>query len=705
MKQLLAFVRAYFGIKAFEKKDGKSILTKDQREKLASEFSEEYAAQIEGALNSETAEDDPAMIEAAQTMISGLQTRLTAAEAERTRLEGLTNASAATIADNDRTIAALNGTLGILRLQGENNPAPVKPTLKAGELDPTNDKFLFGINNPLFAIDEKHRYNQRAYAAILEMNGHGTMMMVPKASSLDYASLSSDLGDYYRIRKQEQIQSFLATLPSLEAIFPLESGYQDQAVLVNMFMDGDFSQAGNQTSTFDNVVKGAYKFEPEVLTMYDVMFAHKFTDLKAIEKQWIGYLNREGSSSMKWSFIQYLLVETGKKLHNEREQRRIKGKRISPIANTPGTAMGASDGLYTFIKKQIELFKIKTFATAAPTDSNIAGILYTMAGLIPAEIRDSGKLECHLPSILITYYHKNLETLYGSNMDYQKNMMYIKEFPSVKLVAIPNADMFGRIIFTLAGNIRLFENTAGEMLNFQLEQQDWGLKVWSEWKEGLHAMLVGKKFANAAAQDYDHQLIWCNDQHYSSTYYLTIPADDTTPSVAEHTMLITPANTVATAITDFDDAVVGTPFTVKCGNATNASTIAAAGDFSIITAAWTPAVGDTITLMKRADGKFIELSRTDADAPTAFAADDTTPSVAGGTIFITDANSQATAITTFDGATAGIVYTIHGAGAANASTMANAGNLVLTAAMTLSAGTFIKVVKAENGKFYETARG
>ena len=74
-------------------------------------------------------------------------------------------------------------------------------------------------------------------------------------------------------------------------------------------------------------------------------------------------------------------------------------------------------------------------------------------------------------------------------------------------------------------------------------------------------------------------------------------------------------------------------------------------------------------------------------------------------MFITAANTKATAITDLTDAVAGVVYTIHGAGSANASTIANGGNFVLTRDMALKAGAFIQLVKAADGKFYEVARG
>ena len=77
----------------------------------------------------------------------------------------------------------------------------------------------------------------------------------------------------------------------------------------------------------------------------------------------------------------------------------------------------------------------------------------------------------------------------------------------------------------------------------------------------------------------------------------------------------------------------------------------------------------------------------------------------GATVFITGENTKATAITDLTDAVPGQLYTIHGAGNANASTIANAGKFVLTAAMTLKEGSFIQLVQAGDDKFYEVTRG
>ena len=85
-------------------------------------------------------------------------------------------------------------------------------------------------------------------------------------------------------------------------------------------------------------------------------------------------------------------------------------------------------------------------------------------------------------------------------------------------------------------------------------------------------------------------------------------ADDTTPSVAGATHLLIPANTVATAITQLDGASAGHQVTILMTSATNPSTIANAGNFTM-SAAWSPGAGDTITLFTANGTAWYEVCR------------------------------------------------------------------------------------------------
>jgi len=188
---------------------------------------------------------------------------------------------------------------------------------------------------------------------------------------------------------------------------------------------------------------------------------------------------------------------------------------------------------------------------------------------------------------MIVWYHKYNELHYAQNQDYKANIMYVKEYPSVKLIAVPNADNHHRIFWTLEGNIHTFEDQPGEMTKFNIEQQDWTLKVWSNWKESTWAYAVGFKYTKKEDMDYSRQMIFCNEYDRPASYF--IEADkDTQPSAKYHTSIVTVANTNLLAITDIEDAEVGKIVTLKCGNTNKGVKIDKSGNFSLISEAWNP---------------------------------------------------------------------------------------------------------------------
>ena len=727
-------VKAILGIEAWSKDaDKKDALLEEQKQKLkALNFNDTFINGFCEALKDGFPEDssrkdgdsgtkgsgpDPNTSNAViQGLLGDMTAKLVAAQEEiavltkeKGELSQEVSAKQTEITGLQTKIQALSGLAEQDGGKGSQH-ARLEPDAKDIVMNWDDEKQLGGLSGEMFAMDRP--YNQRLRAEMLYRKG--LTVQVPTASSIDYSRLKEDLGAFYRIPWQERLQSFLTLLPSIESIFPLESGYQDLAVLTNIWL-GEFSQADNTASDFDNVTKGNYEFDNETLRMSSVMFAHKFKDLKALEKSWIGSYNKEGSQVIKWSFIEYILAETAKKLHNEREQRRINGVRKEPDLNKPGRAMEAADGLYEFLNKKVNghidinngklVYQVKPFELGTLSPENIGEKIYLGTSMIPAVLRDSGSLALYMPSHMIVWYHKYNEMHYGQNQDYKAGIMFVKEYPSVKLIPVPNADNHHRIFWTMEGNIHLFEHQSGEMTRFNIEQQDWTLKVWSNWKESVWAYAVGFKYTKKEDMDYTRQMIFCNEYDRPASYF--VEADkDAQPSAGSHTSIVTASNTNLLAITDIENAEVGSVITLKCGSVNKGVKIDKSGKFDLISAAWEPKKGDMIRLMKRQDGKFIELGReTGATGALQFPDDEATPSLQGGDVFVTGANTTPTAITNFTDAVPGKTYTIHGNGDKNASTIAAGGNFVLTSEMTLGTGKFIRLVKADDGKFYEVARG
>ena len=712
-KTALASVLAVLGVKQLgANSEGRQQLTQEQADKLAKfGFSAEFIQNFRDGLAAAATGEEASEAETLATLratVAQLTTRLMNSERDR-QAAAADSEAAARLA---KECADLRAQVEALAQSSESDPGSGAAShAQTAQANLMNDQQLCGREGVMFALADRP-YNQRARAALLASKA-GMQVMVPTASSMDFARLKEDLGAFYRVPWQQRIQSLLQELPTITAFFPLESGYQDMAVLANVWL-GEFSQAGNTQSDFDNVVKGQYEFGDEVLRMSDVMFAHKFKNLKELEKTWIGYLNREGSDVMKWSFIEFILAETAKKLHNEQELRHVNGVRKNPTQDVPGRAMEAADGVYEFIRKRVDgykdpnsgttVYQIKPFELGEINEGNIGEKVYQGTSQIPAVLRDSGMLRLYMPSRMLVLYHKYNESKYGTHMDYTAAIRYVKEYPAVQIVEIPNADNHQRLIWTMDGNIKFYEDRPGEMLRFNIEQQDWTLKVWSNWREGVGAMAVGYKYTDKADMDYDRQMIFCNELDILADAYVESEPDKN-PDVTVHTSVKTVANSSLLTITDITNAKVGVPVTIMCGSVSYGVKIAKSGKFAAITSDWQPNKGDTITLMKDQDGNFIELARTTAASGLyQFAANATTPSVAAGTKFVTGVNTQATAITNLTDAEDGVIYTIYGNPSGTPSTIANGGNFVLKAAMTLSSGASIALIKAADGKFHEVSR-
>ncbi len=737
--QFTASILGMLGLAAFRKDaEGHNTLSEEDVARLKQfGFDERFIAGFKAHLSSPD-DSDPSpdaskkQIAVMAATMGSLTSQLSAKSEELARLqeEALTKETELTeLRKVSGEVDALKEKVRILSSLPETDPkaGAGMPTGAPGTFNLDDDKQLGGMQGEYFSLDRA--YNKRARAALYA--AQGKEYIVAAANPVDFSTLKEDLGAFYRRPWQEKIQSFLVELPSILRLFPMEPGHQDLDTLVNIFL-GEFSQAdSSDKSDFEKVTKGAFSFQTETLRMYGVMFVHIFPSLKALEKSWIGYLNREGSNPVKLSFIEFLLVEVAKKLHNEREMRFINGVRKNPVPNEPGRAMEAADGLYEYIRKRVEghidftpdggttgktVYQIKPFMLGEITPGNIGRVVEKGTSMIPSHIRDTGKLILYMPSHMVAWYRKYLEVHYGANQDYkssyttsEKAPMVVHEYPGVKIEPVLNADNHHRLIWTLDGNIKTYCQIDGEMLKFQLEQVDWRLKVWSNWKESIQAIAVGRKFLAKAEVTGTDQLIWCNEYDYPAGFYLEGKHGEN-PSVALHSSISIPEGTEVFEITDILGAEPGQKVSIRNGGSKETGIKILKKDrFSLISSDWLPGRNDSITLVKVAGDKFVEITRETGVTAGAVKvdADATAIDLAGATDFIVSENSKPTAVTSFSNAEPGVVYTIYGNGKEgdNATTIAKGDDFLLASDISLSAGKFIQLVMDNDKKFHEVARG
>lgn len=404
-------------------------------------------------------------------------------------------------------------------------------------------------------------------------------------------------GEQYIVRRQDALIAYLRTLPSVTSIFPVRYGVQDKMVMTNSFLT-DFSSAWQS----GKVWKGGYSVEPVMAEVFDVMMKHKFENMKQLEREYIGYLNREGSFPIKWSMVEWLMAQILTKLLNEQNERRIRGRRINPTTGTAGHHMFASNGLIyqLLFKYTADGFLQKSTAYKTYTSSTIVAYVEGWVEELNQALPSLQGLTMYINEKHIPWYLKNYESTYGLKLDYDGAKLTVKHYPFDSIVGVPNMGNSCFMFITMPGNVEFYELQAGEMAGVYFQQDLDELLTMSTWKEGVGAYMIGKKNGTALTDQY----IFINDP------VTELAAGATAANANVNTYFRTVANVAATEFLDFTNKQAGVVYRLECGNATNATATTKALLFSNVKA-WTPtAVGDFLEVYWDATAsKYVEVGR------------------------------------------------------------------------------------------------
>lgn len=495
-----------------------------------------------------------------------------------------------------------------------------------------SDTHLFGIENDFFALNRpwnmvaaqgqplnrqwKKRdenqfmasFNDYAVSFAERMNAlqaTGELANL-KMEAVDFTGFSgTGWGEQYIVRRQDALIAYLRTLPSVRVVFPVLYGVQDKMEMTNAFLT-QFSQAYQKGKVF----KGKHSVEPMLAEVFDVMFKHQFDDMKDLERQYIGYLNRDASQPIKWSMVEWLMAQTLTQLNNEWNERRVKGYRVNPTEGVAGHHMFGSNGVIRKLWKYTEEFYIEPFADLKLyTPSTILTFIETMVERVNQILPSlSGNYlymnEKHIPWFLAEYREK-----YGADLDFNGSRMEVKNYSTFSgIKAVPGMGNSCMMWITLENNIELYEDKAGEMSEFYFERELESLIAASWWKEGVGAYMVGKKHATLAELQASKRK---NQYIFMTNPVVDLDADATTADASLCDRFVTAANTGATALTDFVGKSEGVVYRIECGATANATTVAKADLFSNITAEWTPtAVGDFLEVYWDDENeKYVEVRR------------------------------------------------------------------------------------------------
>lgn len=451
---------------------------------------------------------------------------------------------------------------------------------------------------------EVNKYGKSLSGRMAQLQGEGKLAAITM-QDIDFTGFDgTGWGEQYIVRRQDALIAYIRTLNSVSKLFSTRYNVQNKEILSNAFLS-HFSGAFQPGRYF----KGAVSVEPMEAGVFDLMIKHKFENLKQLEKEYIGYLNREGSDPMKWTWIEWMVARILEIAMNEWNERRIMGYRIEPTVGIVGHHLQGSDGLFRKLRMYASApeFRLKPVTgftyTKATMLASVEGFVENIFGYLPS----LKGLRLHVNEKHLPWYTASYRAAYGVQFDFTGSKLSIMNYPDVELVGIPNMGNKTCMILTAPGNIELYENVPGEMAKIGMQRDLEELMIFSYFKEGIGAYMVGKKHTTQASLDldnYQNQYIFFTDDTIASA------ADVTTVDATKGDWFKSIANSVATTITDITSAVDGVVYRLICGSAANASKTIKAAKFADVNA-WTPtAVGDYLEVYyNAATSKFVEVAR------------------------------------------------------------------------------------------------
>lgn len=514
-------------------------------------------------------------------------------------------------------------------------------------------EYLFGVEHELFSM--KKRWNQiaanpgmyaamtapdeesegrafrqaaRSYAhslasryAYLQQNHMLDIKLLESGEySTNFANLdNAGLGDQFVIRRQDALIARVLKKRLLTDFFPVRYGIQDRDILFNAFFD-EVSQAYQA----GEVYKGGMKLENEMGYVDDAMVKLKFGPMKELERIYIGYLNREGSDPIKWSMIEYCLLNQLEQMQVEQNKRRMRGIYVKPEAGVAGSYLNAGTGVLYTLLRYVHDYSIKPHDDAdhsyrAYTNATMLTAIKAFVSDVLSTLSEDEDLDgrvLYLNGAHKTWYLENVREKYGKDIDFSGPNSYANVLPDtdLRIIWLPYLGQLPFMMIQQPGNIQFIENIPGEMMNVKMEEQMEMVRAWAVWKEGTGAAFTGRKFNSKEDMDknaYEWQQIFTN------IWAGSIAANATTADAAKGFWLITGKNTQATALTDITGAKEGVAYCIEIGDIDNATSIAKSGKFANITKAFSPSkVGDYIMVILRKDGNFAELERREAGVRT-----------------------------------------------------------------------------------------
>ena len=502
-------------------------------------------------------------------------------------------------------------------------------------------KYLFGVEHPMFSMQDrwnKIAANPRAAAALPEVDEQvdgiafykaaygfakslkaryqylqeNKLLDAPALAAGKYATNyegvdKAGVGDQFIVLRQDALIARVLQLRDMTQYFPVAYGYQDRGLVFNAFFD-EVSQAYQTGEVF----KGGMKIENHMGYVDDAMIKMEWGPMKELERKYIGYLNKEGSDPIKWTMIEYQLLNTLTTAQVEQNKRRMRGIYVKPEAGVAGSYLNAGTGILYTLLRYVHQYDIKPHVDEdyrSYTQATMLAAVQEFRADVRSTVTEDMDIDQHV--IYLNKNHqgwwiKNVRTTYGKDTDFTGPMGALNVVPvtTTHIIWLPYLGQLPFMMLHQPGNLQFLEYIPGEMLAMKMQEQMEQVRAWSTWKEGCSASFTGRRFDSRDAMDknaYEWQQIFIN--LFAATIKDKVDGND-------GFWQVTGATTTADTITDIVNAKNGVAYCIEAGVAEHLPSIAKSGKFANISDAFTATkVGDYIMVIIGNDGNFRELER------------------------------------------------------------------------------------------------
>ena len=502
-------------------------------------------------------------------------------------------------------------------------------------------KYLFGVEHPMFSMQDrwnKIAANPRAVAALPEVDEQvdgvafykaaygfakslkaryqylqeNKLLDAPALAAGKYATNyegvdKAGVGDQFIVLRQDALIARVLQLRDMTQYFPVAYGYQDRGLVFNAFFD-EVSQAYQTGEVF----KGGMKIENHMGYVDDAMIKMEWGPMKELERKYIGYLNKEGSDPIKWTMIEYQLLNTLTTAQVEQNKRRMRGIYVKPEAGVAGSYLNAGTGILYTLLRYVHQYDIKPHVDEdyrSYTQATMLAAVQEFLADVRSTVTEDMDIDQHV--IYLNKNHqgwwiKNVRTTYGKDTDFTGPMGALNVVPdtTTHIIWLPYLGQLPFMMLHQPGNLQFLEYIPGEMLAMKMQEQMEQVRAWSTWKEGCSASFTGRRFDSRDAMDknaYEWQQIFIN--LFAATIKDKVDGND-------GFWQVTGATTTADTITDIVNAKNGVAYCIEAGVKEHLPKIAKSGKFANISDAFTASkVGDYIMVIIGNDGNFRELER------------------------------------------------------------------------------------------------